>query len=251
MDIISDKEYLPVWKADFEVCAYHVDKNSHIRLNILTSLIQEAAWQHASHLDLGIDYMHRSGLAWMLIRMYIEMDEFPLWLDKITIETWPKGTDGLFFVRDMLIWRNSKKIGSATTYWMLVDVQTKRPKIPELHTGILSLNKDRHALEKKPGKIRLESPVFKDRITARTSDIDINNHVNSNKYIEWIVNNLPEPIPLNKKIRSIQVNYLNEIKLDEVIILNTSFGEQSGEIFFEGLKEHDLKPCFQAVVKVI
>ena len=250
MSLNTSKKYLPVLHVNFEINTYQVDKNSRLKTNYLTALIQEAAWKHASHLDLGYEYMHQNGVAWMLMRLYFEMQDYPLWRDNITIETWPKGTEGLFFVRDMIIYNSEKKkLGAVTTYWMLVDIKTKRPRIPESHTEILTLNKDKHALIKKPEKLKLPFKTEVEKIIPKNSDIDINNHVNSNRYVEWVINNIPDSILSNKIISSFQINYLSEVKLGEELIIYSFKDVQENDILFEGLKENGSKICFQAAVK--
>ena len=251
MNNLSNKEYLPVITVNFKVNTYHVDNNTRLKPNYLTAFLQEAAWEHASHLDLGYEFMHQNGLAWMLMRIYCEMEEYPVWRDEITIETWPKGTEGLFFVRDMIIYNvASKRLGAATTYWMLVDIKNKRPRAPELHTKILIKNKDKHAIQTKLNKLKLPSKTEIGRIIPGISDIDINNHVNSNRYVEWVVNQIPELIQKDKVIRTFQMNYLNEVKLDEEIVINSFVDIQTNQILFEGLKDKETKTCFQAAVKI-
>lgn len=247
----AEKNYLPVLHEKFRIRSYHADLNKYLKPHYLTAILQEAAWKHANHLDLGYEFMQKERVAWMLARIYFEMERYPVWRDEITIETWPKGTDGLFFVRDMLILDSGgQKLGAATTYWLLVDLNNKRPRAPELHTDILSVNKDKHAVKKRPEKLRLETKKEVDRITARISDIDLNNHVNSNKYIEWIVNNMEVLFDGSHLIHSLQMNFMNEVKIgDEVVIYRNSENLQ-GITLFEGLKDNQTKTCFQAAVSI-
>ncbi len=245
----AQKNYLPVLHEKFSIRSYHADLNKYLKPHYLTAFLQEAAWKHANHLDLGYEFMQKEKVAWMLARIYFEMERYPVWRDEITIETWPKGTEGLFFVRDMLILASDgQKLGAATTYWLLVDLSNKRPRVPELHTDILSVNKDKHGVEKKPEKLRLETKKETDRMTARISDIDLNNHVNSNKYIEWIVNNLAELTDGRHLIHSLQMNFLNEVKLGEEVIIYRDTDALPGIVLFEGVKDNQTKTCFQAAV---
>jgi medium-chain acyl-[acyl-carrier-protein] hydrolase len=245
------KQYLPVLSEKFKIRSYHADLNKRLKPHYLTAFLQEAAWKHANHLDLGYEFMQREGVAWMLARIYFEMEKYPEWRDEITIETWPKGTDGLFFVRDMnILDSGNMRLGVATTYWLLVDLNSKRPRVPELHTDVLSMNKDKHAVDKKPEKLKLTAKKEIDRITARISDIDLNNHVNSNKYIEWITNNLEVSFHDNHFVHSLQMNFLNEVKLGEEVIIFREIDDGSGETLFEGLKDNDIKTCFQSAVRI-
>jgi medium-chain acyl-[acyl-carrier-protein] hydrolase len=247
----ENKQYLPILEEKFKVRSYHADLNKYLKPHYLTAFLQEAAWKHANHLDLGYEFMQEQGVAWMLARIYFEMEHYPVWRDEITIRTWPKGTEGLFYVRDMNIYNSANLIiGAATTRWLLVDLKSKRPRIPALHTDILTVNKDKHAVERKPEKLRLTSKTEIDRLIARISDIDLNNHVNSNKYIEWIANNLAEAFQSNHLIRSFQMNFLNEVKLGEEVVIYREIDDSTGTTLFEGLKENGSKTCFQAAVRI-
>ncbi len=249
--MMENKQYLPVLHEKFMIRSYHADLNKCLKPQYLTAFLQEAAWKHANHLDLGYEFMQEEGVAWMLARIYFEMEKYPLWRDEITIETWPKGTDGLFFVRDMIILDSgNRRLGAATTYWLLVDLKSKRPRIPELHTDVLSMNKNKHAVDKKPGKLKLMLKKEADRMIARISDIDLNDHVNSNKYIEWIINNLADSLQGNHHMHSLQMNFLNEVKLGEEVIIYRDTEDRSEAIFFEGLKDNGTKKCFQAEVRI-
>ena len=249
--ITEKKQYLPVLNEKFKICSYHADLNQSLKPHYLTAFLQEAAWKHANHLDLGYEFMQEEGVAWMLSRIYFEMEKYPVWRDEITIETWPKGTDGLFFARDMIILDSfNRKLGAATTRWLLVDLKSKRPRVPELHTDILFVNKDRHAVNRKPEKLKLNSKKEIDRLRNRLSDIDLNNHVNSNKYIEWIANNLTNSFHKNHFIQSLQMNFLNEVKLGEEVVIYQDIDDSSGVTLFEGLKDNGTKTCFQAAVRI-
>ncbi|MBN2215443.1 MAG: hypothetical protein JW723_14480 [Bacteroidales bacterium] len=247
----ENKQYLPILDEIFKVRSYHADANKCLKPHYLTAFLLEAAWKHANHLDLGYEFMQEEGVAWMLARIYFEMEKYPVWRNEITVRTWPKGTDGLFYARDMDIFDSgSQKIGAATTRWLLVDQRTKRPRVPELHTDILIVNKDRHAVGRKPEKLKLNTGKEVDRLTARISDIDLNNHVNSNKYIEWIVNNLAEASQSNHPIQSLQMNFLSEVKLGEEVVICRETDDITGTTLFEGLKDNGSKTCFQAEVRI-
>ena len=54
---------------------------------------------------------------------------------------------------------------------------------------------------------------------VQLSDIDIVNHANSVKYLEWCLNAVDPKYILRQKIKGFQMNFLRELSLnDEVII---------------------------------
>ena len=243
----SGKHYLSLMQERFEVQAFTADMNSRLKLNYLTAFIQEAAWKHAQHLDFGSDYMHQNQVAWMLARLRLEMNEYPVWQDEIQIETWPKSIEGPCYVRDFYINDiNGRRLGAATSYWLLVDTVNKRPKIPDPHTHFL-MQKDKHAINMRLAKMKADCNLQVAKITAGFGDIDLNNHVNSNKYVEWITNILPFDKLKNRQIGTFQINYIHELLYGEEIIFKTEEKEESGRIIIEGWKGKNL--CVQSFIK--
>ncbi|NJK86538.1 MAG: hypothetical protein HC906_11785 [Bacteroidales bacterium] len=241
------EKYKPVLNDRVIIASFAVDRNSVLKLNYLTAFLQEAAWKHAQHLDLGYEYLQQNNFAWMLSRIKIHVEELPKWRDEIVIETWPKGVDGLSYTRDFIVSNEGKQIIKATSYWLLVDLITKRPKIPELHTEILTVNQNRHAVNEKLTKIAKQQSVEIEKVTARNGDIDLNNHVNSNKYVEWIVNTIPDYSKRNRSPFTFQINYLQEVSIDETISLYAI--ENNFTIHCEGIHALTGKTCFQSFLQ--
>ncbi len=241
------KKYQHILEEKFEVRSFMVDRNSRLKLNYLTAIIQEAAWKHAEHLDFGIEYMQKNSVAWMLTRLRVHMNEYPVWRDELIIETWPKDIDGLCYVRDFYIKSNLGKIlGAATSYWLLVDLTTKRPTLPDPHTHFLTQNKNRHGLDLRLVKIKADCKKLAGRVVAGFGDIDLNNHVNSNKYVEWITNILPEDHLGKGMVRTLQMNYVHEVLLGEEIFMFTENRLEENALIVEGKNTQNL--CFQALV---
>ncbi len=246
----KNEPYVPIWNEKFTIWSYTVDVNERLKPNYLTAFLQEAAWKHAQHFDLGSDFLHKKGLVWMLSRILFEVKKYPMWKDEVIIETWPKGIDGIFYVRDFIIKDSSgNELTVATSYWLLVDVNSKRPKAPELHSEVLLMNKDKHAIHKRLVKLKPECHVEKATIKAQYSELDLNQHVNSNKYVEWIINILPYPENTGIIIESLQINYLREVKLGEEVLLMAENKYKNNMFHIEGITRNDQKLCFQAMVK--
>ncbi len=63
------------------------------------------------------------------------------------------------------------------------------------------------------------------KFTVRKSDLDINNHVNNIRYIEWIL----EVLPADQPVRKLDIAFRAECGYDDVIIskyLQTDTGNQ-------------------------
>ena len=73
--------------------------------------------------------------------------------------------------------------------------------------------------------------------TVKYSDIDMNNHVNSMKYIQWVIDTLPIE-KIKKGIKKIDINYIKEALYgDELLIQHYSKEEKD---IFEIKKSNDI-----------
>jgi acyl-ACP thioesterase len=76
--------------------------------------------------------------------------------------------------------------------------------------------------------------------TVRLSDLDIVNHANNVKYLEWCLDLANETKILNQEIESFEMNFMKELSLqDEVVIHENS---ESNTSIFSITK--DEKSCF-------
>ena len=58
--------------------------------------------------------------------------------------------------------------------------------------------------------------------TVVLSDLDIVNHVNNVKYLEWCLDFVDEKLIFNSKIESFEMNFLKELSLkDKVVIISS------------------------------
>ena len=73
--------------------------------------------------------------------------------------------------------------------------------------------------------------------TVKYTDIDMNNHVNSMKYIQWVIDTLPIE-KIKKGIKKIDINYIKEALYgDELLIQHYSKEEKD---IFEIKKHNDI-----------
>jgi acyl-ACP thioesterase len=61
--------------------------------------------------------------------------------------------------------------------------------------------------------------------TVFLSDLDIVNHVNNVKYLEWCLDLVEEKLILDQKIESFEMNFLKELSLKDNVIIHESLNE--------------------------
>lgn len=198
----------------FAVKSYESDFMGNMSLSAFFLFLQECAWENAKKNGFGYEFVEEESALWVLTKVKLKMTAYPRWKDAIEIRTWPRSPDGLFAVRDYQLIKDDEVIGMVSSYWLILDKETKRPRritdFDFAHRGFA----DKSALGEKLGKIKiLEDPIEIDERKVYSSDLDVNGHVNNATYVKWIMDAHSD---LNiKKITSFEINFLSELHLKD------------------------------------
>ena len=192
---------------NFKVRSYECGPDGRATLPTICNLLQEAASLHAATLGFGKGDFAAAGenISWVLTRMVVKMNRYPVWEDELTVETFPRGG------RKIVAWRDfevkdaeGQTLGVASSEWMIIDLATR--KIHAVPEKVFAANDPENApvLGLEPfakfrfpdtGKLfdcsdcsdcsieRSKAMTF----TAQKSQIDLNGHVNNVHYINWML----------------------------------------------------------------
>jgi acyl-ACP thioesterase len=173
--------------------------------------------------------------------------------DQIKLETWPKGVNKLFFMRDYrILSADDRLLTTATTAWLILDGKTGRPKKMEGNSGLHSFHIDEfHAIEPVPGKLpQITEPDRQMPVTARYSDLDINKHVNAVKYIEWVQDCYPQEIYEKQNVKEFQINYQAETRYGEEVQIRIRKSSAADPFdYFEGIRTSEENAAFRARIQ--
>jgi acyl-ACP thioesterase len=237
-----------LFSKEFWISSYDLNPKGQARLTTMANFFQELAYHHASKLGFGYKDMKERQTTWVLSRMRIRMENYPVWDERIVMETWPSGVDKLFALRDFRIRnREGEILGVASTAWLILNIETHRlirPKEALEHFKLIVHPEQvfENPLDKieVPGETRplhLHSVVF--------SDLDIIGHVNNVKYIEWCIDSLTASAFPDREIREFEINFNQEALLgDEIEIRGHDLAE--GETFFLATRRGDGKEIIRA-----
>jgi acyl-ACP thioesterase len=212
---MAGKAFLPVWKSRYRIQAMDADLISLAKVSALCNYFQESAGEHANHLGVGYNDLFNKGLVWILSRLSIQIEAYPIWGEEILLETWPAGIDGLAALRNFTISRsNGQKIIKGSSAWLVLDRETKKP-LRDISTLLKHLP-DNHF----PQNTAFEIPRIKPAeglvktltIPVLYCDLDANAHVNNNRFIEWITNAFDADWYRSKRIHNLTVSFLNELQ---------------------------------------
>jgi acyl-ACP thioesterase len=198
---------------EYSVNSYLTDRKQQLSLPALFYLLQESAWKHADSHNFGWEALAENNFFWVLSRIKVRIDDYPLWRDSIFIETWSKDPDTVMAYRDFEMFSaNNKKLLSATSAWLILSMENRRPQRISLMGDIFPVSYDRFAIDTRLEKLP-QHKCLPDNYTVNTvpySAIDINGHVNNTLYIQWVIDAFSPDYIQNADVYDIEINYLQE-----------------------------------------
>lgn len=193
---------------------FHVDFNGRLTMGVLGNHLLNCAGFHATERGFGIATLNEDNYTWVLSRLAVELEEMPYQYEEFTIQTWVEAVYRLFTDRNFAIMdKDGKKIGYARSVWAMINLQTRRPAdLLALHGGGITdyVCDSEPCPIGKPSRITVKVDEPEQTLQARYSDIDINGHVNSIRYIEHILDLFPLELYKAKRIRRFEMAYVAE-----------------------------------------
>lgn len=207
---------------------FHVDFTGHLTMGVLGNHLLNCAGFHATERGFGIGTLNEENYTWVLSRLAVELDEMPCQYEAFSIQTWVENVYRLFTDRNFAILdKEGRKIGYARSVWAMISLNTRKPAdLLTLHEGgITEYVCDEPCPIEKPSRIKVVSQEAADVLTAKYSDIDINGHVNSIRYIEHILDLFPFDIYRTKRIRRFEMAYVAESYYGDTLSFYLDEGE--------------------------
>ncbi len=222
----------------FNVQPAEVDFRGKASLTTISHYLLEAARTHADDRQFGVADLMKVGKTWVLTRLKIEMERYPALFEKIVVESWIQDIGELFTTRNFWVFDGKgKKIGEATSTWAAIDWDTRRPHSLSFLTDaedyrVTEVNRHIDPASK-IDRISTASRSLEDAFKVRYSDLDLNKHVNSVRYIQWIADLFPISFYKEASIRSFNINYLREALYGHQIEAFLAIEKEGGNYLIE------------------
>jgi medium-chain acyl-[acyl-carrier-protein] hydrolase len=235
------KDFTSIFSKDWEINFTQCTPNGLLKYTDLCNILQLTAATHAEIGGISFVDMQVFNQAWVLSRMRIEITALPKWKDIVTVKTWINTLENSRSVRALEMYVNGKKMIGIETFWAVFNTQTRRPEALALPYEHFILYPENKATVNTFSKINIyENKEMVFEKTVVLSDLDIVNHVNNVKYLEWCLDHVDEKIILNQNIESLEMNFLKELYLKDTIVIHETILEK--EYIFSITKED--KSCF-------
>lgn len=231
---------------------YDTDASWRLKPTSFMNMAQEAAGRHAVYLGFGYDDLIKTNTAWILSRVHVEFVDTPKWRDEITLNTWHKGLNRLFFLRDFLITDSEgRERVKATTSWLVLNLETRRlvrdPNLMEDGTVCTE-----NVIETPADKVQMPKDVEAELVRTHLvsySDIDTNGHTNNAMYMQWSMNAVGYDITSSRPVKEFTINFNHETKAGDHVEIYRAFVEKEDglHVFVEGKVEGTSSYCVEIV----
>lgn len=216
---------------NFKVEPFEEDITGVLSWGTLGKVLLRAASQHAASHGFGFDNVNSKSHAWVLSRLVVELLRRPQVNEEYAIESWVTRVYRQFTDRHFDILSSSgERIGQATSIWALIDMETRMPAdLTSLAEGRLGdvMLPERAITIAGPSRIRLSKEAALLYVhKAAYSDLDINGHVNSIRYIELLLNTFDLSVHKERSPKRIEVAYCLESYCGEQLEV---YGEQQSD----------------------
>lgn len=231
---------------------YNTDASWRLKPAAFMDLAQEAAGLHAVHLGFGYDDLIKTNTAWILSRVNVKFIDTPLWREDMTLTTWHKGFNRLFFLRDFVMTdKDGRQRVKATTSWLVLNLETRSmvrdPKLIE--EGTICTD---NAIEAQADKVRMPRDVEAVAVYERLvgySDVDMLGHANNAMYMQWAMDAVDYELASTRPVKEFTINFNHEIKAGEKVTLYRACvqKEDSLHVFIEGKTETASSFCVEII----
>ena len=231
---------------------FHCDFGGRLMMGHLGNHMLNAADFHSTDRGFGMRYLLRINRSWVLSRLAIEMEEMPKMYTKFNVETWVESAMRYFTSRNFrVVGEDGQVFGYGRSIWAMIDTETRQPTdLFAIDNGAINnwIEKDKECPIDKGGRVKMGDEAQLVRtIDTNYSDIDINGHINSVKYIEHVLDLWDLDWYREHAIKRFEIAYVAEAHQgDKLSFYREQTGEQ--EYCVRICKDGDVETCRSKVL---
>lgn len=200
----------------FYLAAGECNPQAEMPVTLLVNRIIEVATLHANSWGVGYKRLIADNHAWVLSRVTTEIFRYPRVDETYSLTTWIEDYNRHFSQRNFLLAdADGKPLGYARTIWIAIDLSQRAM------VDISSLSYIRDNVSDRPCPIepqsRLRQPTNGETAQHRFTytDIDFNQHVNTIRYIELLLNRFTLGHHNRHRIQRLELAFVKESRYGE------------------------------------
>lgn len=220
--------FVSVLSKDWEIHLTNCAPNGFLKYTDLCNILQLTAVAHSEMGGISFSDMQVFDQAWVLSRMRVEITALPKWRDIVTVKTWINSLENSRSVRAMEMYLNGEKIVGSETFWAVFNTKIRRPEPLALPIDHFQLYPENKATKKGFSKINFnhEKEIVFEK-TVFLSDLDLVNHVNNVKYLEWCLDLVNVDLILNHSLENFEMNFLKELSLSDKVVIHENITDNT------------------------
>ena len=237
-------------KTDYFLTAAECNAESELALSTLVRHIIESATEHANRLNVGYSRLAETGIAWVWSRLALEMKRMPRVNERFSLETRVTAidrhsSDRLFEITDA----EGKQLGMARTVWVALDIANRKLADLSMLTELAAIAAPYSPACAPPKRLRMQKqPDTVKDLSVCYSDLDINRHLTTTRYIDFMVSAFDMEWHDRNRISRMDVVFMREtLPGASISIATTALSDrevqldisQNGEAHVLGLFTHE------------
>ena len=199
------------------IASSQCDYSGHLGIAQCFDLFMDAATRHADDMGIGRAYLRTKDLFWMITKTKIKVFDMPEMSDLATMITWPLRPQRMHNDRCYTLEKDGKVLACGKTEWVNYNFVTgKLSPVSELFP------QDTEFCEEDPipegfDRISGEFPEKVCEFRVRTSDVDVNGHMNNTKYVYSLLDIYTTEELNEHPIIEAEVIYKNQAREGEIL----------------------------------
>ncbi|MEE4365370.1 MAG: acyl-ACP thioesterase domain-containing protein [Desulfotignum sp.] len=208
-----------------------VAASSHIRLDRILTLFQDAAALHAMQLGISGHDLEKIGLKWVVSRYQIQVRETLQLGQPFVMKTWRLPWKNLYELRRFTIVSASDIPAiSALGVWVMVKAQNSKPVRLTPYMPESLMLRSAPAPDMWANTPDLSVYDHEKKFCTQMHDLDLNQHVNNTVYVTWAMETLPMSWLFAHTPRALVVSYHKECFYPDKIIVRTKVWDENASV---------------------
>ena len=234
---------------EFELRYFEMNNLGLATPTIMLALLEETAADHCYSINHSLFDLVKKNVGWVLVSGAMRIERYPSYKEKITIRTWLSSYSTIKGYRENIIFdENQNIIGRAQGLWVFFDIENRKP-IPIFNDikekwGYYNQESININIKKKIEAIDFASHIKQFKVNR--FDTDMNKHVNNIRYLQWVIESIPEDIADNYSLYEIDGRFISEAQYGDTVLSLTNTDTENNSFVHTIKIEGSSKVCATA-----